>query len=119
MDNLGERLKGIRMKQGLSLRELARQANVSPSFISQIENGKSQPSVATLYSFSQLLDISIDDLFDHKAAPSSAQRRALHRGDEQPRPHGPDPRLAAVRVLEPGLRRPPVAPTAPAQWPRA
>ena len=72
MDNLGERLKGIRMKQGLSLRELARQANVSPSFISQIENGKSQPSVATLYSFSQLLDISIDDLFDHKAAPSSA-----------------------------------------------
>jgi transcriptional regulator with XRE-family HTH domain/mannose-6-phosphate isomerase-like protein (cupin superfamily) len=68
MDNLGERLKSIRMKQGLSLRELARQANVSPSFISQIENGKSQPSVATLYSFSQLLDISIDDLFDHRAA---------------------------------------------------
>ena len=38
MDNLGERLKGIRMKQGLSLRELARQANVSPSFISQIDS---------------------------------------------------------------------------------
>lgn len=69
MDNLGERLKDIRLKQGLSLRELARQAKVSPSFISQIENGKSQPSVATLYSFSQLLDISIDDLFDHKATP--------------------------------------------------
>ena len=73
MDNLGERLKGIRMKKGLSLRELARQANVSPSFISQIENGKSQPSVATLYSFSQLLDISIDELFDHRAAaPTNA-----------------------------------------------
>ena len=72
MDNLGERLKSIRMQQGLSLRELARQANVSPSFISQIENGKSQPSVATLYSFSQLLDISIDDLFDHRAVPSGA-----------------------------------------------
>jgi transcriptional regulator with XRE-family HTH domain/quercetin dioxygenase-like cupin family protein len=68
MDNLGERLKDIRLKAGLSLRELARQAEVSPSFISQIENGKSQPSVATLYSFSQLLDISIDDLFNHKAA---------------------------------------------------
>ncbi|QWZ07422.1 helix-turn-helix domain-containing protein [Nocardioides panacis] len=71
MDNLGERLKSIRLKQGLSLRELARQANVSPSFISQIENGKSQPSVATLYSFSQLLDISIDDLFDHRASAPS------------------------------------------------
>ena len=72
MDNLGERLKGIRMEKGLSLRELARQANVSPSFISQIENGKSQPSVATLYSFSQLLEISIDELFDHRAGPTTA-----------------------------------------------
>ena len=34
---------------GLSLRELARQAEVSPSLVSQIENGKSRPSVSTLY----------------------------------------------------------------------
>ena len=66
MDNLGERLKDIRLKAGLTLRELARQANVSPSFISQIENGKSQPSVATLYSFSQLLNVSVDELFESK-----------------------------------------------------
>jgi transcriptional regulator with XRE-family HTH domain len=64
MDNLGTRLRDIRIKSGLSLRELARQAEVSPSFISQIENGKSQPSVATLYSFSRLLGVSVDDLFD-------------------------------------------------------
>ncbi len=64
MDNLGERLKEIRLKAGLTLRELARQAGVSPSFISQIENGKSQPSVATLYSFSKLLDVSVDELFE-------------------------------------------------------
>jgi transcriptional regulator with XRE-family HTH domain/quercetin dioxygenase-like cupin family protein len=66
MDNLGERLKDIRLKAGLTLRELARQAKVSPSFISQIENGKSQPSVATLYSFSQLLNVSVDELFESK-----------------------------------------------------
>jgi transcriptional regulator with XRE-family HTH domain len=51
VESLGSRLKGIRLKEGLTLRELARQANVSPSFVSQIENGKSQPSVATLYVF--------------------------------------------------------------------
>jgi transcriptional regulator with XRE-family HTH domain len=68
MDNLGERLKDIRLKAGLTLRELARQAEVSPSFISQIENGKSQPSVATLYSFSQLLGVSVDELFESKDA---------------------------------------------------
>jgi transcriptional regulator with XRE-family HTH domain len=72
MDNLGERLKDIRLKAGLTLRELARQANVSPSFISQIENGKSQPSVATLYSFSQLLNVSVDELFESKESVSRA-----------------------------------------------
>lgn len=64
MNNLGSRLKHNRLRSGLTLRELARQANVSPSFISQIENGKSQPSVATLYTFSQLLNVSVDDLFE-------------------------------------------------------
>lgn len=73
MDNLGSRLKNIRLKAGLTLRQLARKANVSPSFVSQIENGKSQPSVATLYVFAQLLDVSIDELFDP-------------RGSEPPRP---------------------------------
>jgi len=61
---LGPRLKEIRLKAGLSLREVARQLNVSPSFVSQIENGKSQPSVATLYSFARLLGVPVDVLFE-------------------------------------------------------
>jgi DNA-binding XRE family transcriptional regulator len=60
---LGARLKSVRQRSGMSLREVARQLGVSPSFVSQLENGKSQPSVATLYSISQLLDVSIDQLF--------------------------------------------------------
>jgi transcriptional regulator with XRE-family HTH domain/quercetin dioxygenase-like cupin family protein len=67
MDGLGGRLKDVRLQAGMSLRELARQADVSPSFISQIENGKSQPSVATLYSFARILNVSIDELFDRQA----------------------------------------------------
>jgi transcriptional regulator with XRE-family HTH domain len=51
---LGSRLKAVRLRSGMSLREVARQLGVSPSFISQLENGKSQPSVATLYSIAQL-----------------------------------------------------------------
>ena len=47
---------------------------MSPSFVSQLENSKSQPSVATLYSISQLLDVSIDELFstDELHAPAAA-----------------------------------------------
>ena len=62
--HLGARLKDARGRSGMSLREVARQLGVSPSFVSQMENGKSQPSVATLYSMAQLLDVSIDELFE-------------------------------------------------------
>jgi len=68
VDNLGARLKTVRLKSGMSLREVARQLGVSPSFVSQMENGKSQPSVATLYSMAQLLDVSIDELFSPESA---------------------------------------------------
>jgi transcriptional regulator with XRE-family HTH domain len=66
--NLGSRLKDVRMRSGMSLREVARQLGVSASFISQMENGKSQPSVATLYSMAQLLGVSIDELFQRDGA---------------------------------------------------
>src|SRR3954462_4852358 len=64
MDELGPRLKELRQAAGLSLRELARQADVSPSLISQIENGKSRPSVSSLYTFARLLSVPVDELFD-------------------------------------------------------
>jgi len=66
VDNLGQRLKKARLEGGLTLRELARQADVSPSLVSLIENGKSQPSVATLYTFARILDVSVDELFEEE-----------------------------------------------------
>ncbi|GAA2754530.1 helix-turn-helix domain-containing protein [Amnibacterium kyonggiense] len=74
LGDLGFRLKEIRQAAGLSLRELARQAGVSPSLVSQIENGKSQPSVGTLYTFARLLGVSVDELFE---ADEQAHERAL------------------------------------------
>ncbi len=73
--SLGIRLKHARERSGMSLRELARQLGVSPSFVSQLENGKSQPSVATLYSLAQLLEVSIDELFAEEEAESPAPAR--------------------------------------------
>lgn len=87
MDNLGSRLKTVRLKAGWTLRELARQSGVSPSFVSQIENGKSQPSVATLYVFAQLLDVSIDELFDPRSGDgerAAATRRRESNGVPNP-----------------------------------
>ena len=63
MHDLGPRLKSLRLASDKSLREVARSLEVSPSFLSQIENGKSQPSVATLYSISRYLGVPVDTLF--------------------------------------------------------
>lgn len=59
---IGDRLRQERMKAGLSQRELARRLGVSPSLISQLESGQSNPSVATLYSLVSELDLSLDRL---------------------------------------------------------
>ncbi len=89
MEHLGPRLKDIRSQKGISLREVSRLLSVSPSFLSQIENGKSQPSVATLYSIAKLLNISVDSLFeaqpvagpnggDSKISPETERENYIH-----------------------------------------
>jgi DNA-binding XRE family transcriptional regulator/mannose-6-phosphate isomerase-like protein (cupin superfamily) len=57
------------MARGISLRQFARDIDVSASFISQLETGKAQPSVATFFSICAALDISIDELFTDEVSP--------------------------------------------------
>jgi transcriptional regulator with XRE-family HTH domain/quercetin dioxygenase-like cupin family protein len=61
---LGARIRALRLRRGLSLRALARAVGVSASLVSQIETGKSQPSVSTLYAITQALGTSVDDVFE-------------------------------------------------------
>lgn len=62
-NEIGQRLRAARAKQKIGVRELARRVGVSASLISQIELGRAQPSVSTLYSIVQQLDLSLDQLF--------------------------------------------------------
>lgn len=61
---VGARIRQARLAHGTSLRALAREIGVSASLVSQIENGKSQPSVSTLYAITTALGISVESLFD-------------------------------------------------------
>src|SRR6266699_790214 len=60
--DLGPRLRAIRLARGVGLRELARRLDLSPSSISQIETGKMQPSVRTLYAFAEELGVTVDEV---------------------------------------------------------
>jgi transcriptional regulator with XRE-family HTH domain len=90
MENMGARLKRARQRSGLSLREVARQLGVSASFVSQMENGKSAPSVATLYSMAQLLNVSIDELFSSDAVGAAHEHGPPTPGSAAP-VAGPEP----------------------------
>ena len=62
-DRVGERVASYRKDRHLKVSELARMVGVSPSLISQIERGQSQPSVATLFALAESLDVPVDAFF--------------------------------------------------------
>lgn len=79
-EGLGARLRARRDEVGLSLRELARRVRLSASLISQIETGKVQPSVSTLYALVTELGGSFDQLLFGEAPLPAVQRDASSAG---------------------------------------
>lgn len=59
---IGAELRRVRVSRELSLRSVATAVGVSASLLSQVETGKTQPSVSTLYALVNHLGISLDGL---------------------------------------------------------
>jgi transcriptional regulator with XRE-family HTH domain len=70
---IGPRIRAERARREVTIRALARVIGVSPSLISQIETGKSQPSVSTLYGITSTLGLSLEDLFDASDVDETAE----------------------------------------------
>ena len=70
-DDIGSRLRDARLQRGMSLRSVASALGVSASLISQVETGKTQPSVSTLYAMVTHLGISIDELLGVSPVPAA------------------------------------------------
>jgi transcriptional regulator with XRE-family HTH domain len=64
--DLGSKLRFAREAKNLSLRSVASAVGVSASLLSQVETGKTQPSVSTLYSIVTHLGLSLDELMGHE-----------------------------------------------------
>lgn len=60
--DIGDELRRVRVSRKLSLRSVASEVGVSASLLSQVETGKTQPSVSTLYALVNHLGISLDGL---------------------------------------------------------
>lgn len=64
LETLGKKIRNIRIEKGLSLKQLAEEMKVSSSLLSQIERGLANPSLTTLRSISQKLEVPMFSLFE-------------------------------------------------------
>ncbi|MFJ8778597.1 helix-turn-helix domain-containing protein [Streptomyces sp. NPDC102476] len=78
---VGARIRQARLERGLGLRALAREVGVSASLVSQIETGKSHPSVSTLYAITTALGISVESLFEVRETAAVVHALAAFAAD--------------------------------------
>ena len=88
---VGAELRRVRAEKKLSLRSVASAVGVSASLLSQVETGKTQPSVSTLYALVSHLGISLDGIMSGTAGPSTGLVEKVHtansvlqRGSDNP-----------------------------------
>jgi transcriptional regulator with XRE-family HTH domain len=100
-DRLGARIRALREARGLSLRDLAQACNVSVPMMSQVERGKSSPTIAVAERIAAGLGLSLSrllrldegqDVVVVRARERRSVRRNGHRYDEL------SPRLPGERV---------------------
>lgn len=77
--SLGARVAAFRQLRGMSLRALATAAGVSSSFLSQLENGRTNASVASLRKIGAALGVSPAQLLDDSATHTRGVLRAADR----------------------------------------
>lgn len=79
--HLGDRIRQFRMSRHMSLGDLAGKVDTSRSFLSQVEQGKTMPSVTTLKSIADALDVTVGALIDD---PEESAGPVVH-ANERPR----------------------------------
>jgi len=60
----GAKLRDMRKKLGMTLEDISQKTGFTKSFISQIENGKNSPSIASLKKICYALGTTISELFE-------------------------------------------------------
>ncbi len=60
---LGQNLKKIRTQKNITQVEIANILGVDRSFVSNIENGKNNPTLSTIANLAKALKVTVDELF--------------------------------------------------------
>ncbi len=98
-ESLGSRVRAARELRGLTLRRLATMAGLSSGFLSQLENDRSNASVASLRNLATALGVSAAELIEGRIKDC----RGVLRKSERPRIHMADG-LTKFSLTRPPLR---------------
>jgi transcriptional regulator with XRE-family HTH domain len=100
---IGPRLRAIRTERALSLQEVAAAADISSSFLSLVENGRSDITFTKLFRLLKFYDLQVSDLLPQG---THADQVAVLREDEQRFLHSSQERLdvcVLARLPEPRM----------------
>ncbi len=64
--DLGRKMRQLRMRKKISLTNLGRHTGLSPSMLSQLENGKLIPTLPTLARIAMVFDVGMEHFFGNK-----------------------------------------------------
>lgn len=97
---VGRTIREQRRRQGLSIRETAEMAGVTPSHLSQIERGVTNPSLAVLRKVATALSLPLTTFFDD----TFGGERLVVRHDRRPKLQLPDAKVV-YELLSPRMLR--------------
>ena len=72
--HLGQRIRDIRLRNKLTIADVAQIAELSPGMISKIENGQATASLDSLVNIANALGVAIGSLFKNFGAPAGEAR---------------------------------------------
>ncbi len=81
MDVIGKKLRELRKANRLTLKQVAEKAGCTESYISQLENGNANPSIATLKKIAAVFKVQIVDFFIDQAKEDPVVMRKEDRID--------------------------------------
>ncbi|PCJ32879.1 MAG: DNA-binding protein [Alphaproteobacteria bacterium] len=99
--DIGRKIKQLRSEKNLTLAQLAQMSGVSKSMLSQIERGRTNPTLAILWTLTQSLEIDISDLLNNESASAARPSKITHvKAHQTPEIQSADGKCA-LKILGP------------------
>lgn len=77
LHQLGEQVRRLRARHGLTRKALARESGVSERYLAQLESGRGNVSILLLRQIAQALDVRLEQMLDVGPEPSTELTRAI------------------------------------------